>query len=104
MCVETNQFQTLLYDQIIACYRQHEMSILPLRDITHTGDKVSRIQGLQAYVASGRLRFSRRHTRLIEELLQFPHARHDDGPDALEMAVKEAASHVPEPQGEFHFL
>jgi hypothetical protein len=38
-------------------------------------------------VRSGTLQLSRRHTTLLEQLRLFPKAAHDDGPDALEMAV-----------------
>ena len=34
--------------------------------------------------------FSRRHHTLLEQLRQYPLGAHDDGPDALEMAVSEA--------------
>ena len=33
------------------------------------------------------LRFSRKHQQLLQQLTQFPLAKNDDGPDALEMAV-----------------
>ncbi len=45
-----------------------------------------------AQVSPGRIRFSRRHVALLEQLRQFPNAAHDDGPDALEMAVDTASS------------
>ena len=57
------------------------------RNIRSTTDKLGRIQTLQPLVSSGILRFSRRHLKLLEQLRQFPHGAHDDGPDALEMAV-----------------
>ena len=46
--------------------------------------------GLEPLIASGQLLFSRKHTTLLEQLRQFPLGAHDDGPDALEMAVTEA--------------
>jgi predicted phage terminase large subunit-like protein len=101
--IEANHFQSLLFDEIVKSFRARGLSILPLVELTHTRDKVARIQSLQAYVASGRLRFSRKHARLIEQLTQFPHSRHDDGPDALEMAVLRAANHFVQPKGKFRF-
>jgi len=38
-------------------------------------------------ISTGTLRFSRNHRLLLDQLRQFPEAAHDDGPDALEMAV-----------------
>lgn len=61
---------------------------LPVRDIQHTSDKLGRIQSLQPLIRSGMLQFSRRHATLLEQLRLFPKAAHDDGPDALEMAVQ----------------
>ncbi|MCB9854665.1 MAG: phage terminase large subunit [Phycisphaerales bacterium] len=63
---------------------------LPVEPIVHTTDKIGRIQSLQPLVRSGTLKFSRRHTQLLEQLRLFPKAKHDDGPDALEMAVATA--------------
>ncbi|MBX7134395.1 MAG: phage terminase large subunit [Fimbriimonadaceae bacterium] len=61
-----------------------------IKGIRPTADKAGRIQSLQALIATGMLKFSRRHATLLEQLLQFPHADHDDGPDALQMAVEMA--------------
>ena len=43
-----------------------------------------RVQTLQPDVKNKYIKFNRRHKRLLEQLLQFPMASHDDGPDALE--------------------
>ena len=51
-------------------------------------NKQSRIAGLEPQVAQGRIRLCRRHQLLLDQLRQFPLAAHDDGPDALEMAVE----------------
>lgn len=37
--------------------------------------------------ATGAIKFRRRHIELMEQLRAFPDGAHDDGPDALEMAV-----------------
>lgn len=64
---------------------------LPLRGIKHTTSKESRIARLSAYVERGLLRFLKGHSDqglLVEQLIYFPSSNaHDDGPDALEMAV-----------------
>lgn len=64
--------------------------MLNLRKVQNTTNKRSRITALQPLVAQGMIRFSRRHTLLLEQLRQFPLGAHDDGPDALEMAVSAA--------------
>jgi hypothetical protein len=50
----------------------------------HT-DKVLRIESLQPYVDAGLILFHASHTTLREQLINFPNADHDDGPDCLEM-------------------
>ncbi|MFH1071172.1 MAG: phage terminase large subunit [Candidatus Glassbacteria bacterium] len=59
----------------------------PVRPIRQYRDKTLRIQRLQPLVKSGRLRFQKKHRELFDQLRFFPRAGHDDGPDALEMAV-----------------
>ena len=94
--IETNQFQEHLADQLESqCLRQG-MRIRLLK-INHGGDKVARIQSLEPLVNTGMLVFNRKHRLLIDQLRQFPRAAHDDGPDALEMAV-EAAIPMPAPR------
>lgn len=85
--IESNQFQQLLCDTIRQRARERRL-VIPIRDIKNSTDKEGRIQRLQALIATGHLRFSRRHSMLLEQLRQFPMGAHDDGPDALEMAVR----------------
>jgi predicted phage terminase large subunit-like protein len=61
---------------------------LNVRGQTSKGNKRTRIEGLEPLIAQGRLLFSRQHDKLLEQLRQFPLGAHDDGPDALEMAVR----------------
>lgn len=63
---------------------------LTVEQLRQTTDKRGRIQTLQPLIRSGIIQFSRRHTLLLEQLRLFPKASHDDGPDALEMAVRMA--------------
>ena len=85
--IENNGFQDLIKRELER--RAAERSIhAPLEGIKNTTDKVSRILSLQPLIKSGYLRFSKKHTVLLEQLRYFPKARHDDGPDALEMAVR----------------
>ncbi|MCC7409730.1 MAG: phage terminase large subunit [Phycisphaeraceae bacterium] len=84
--VEANQFQELLADQL--GQRATAAGIyLRVEKITTTTNKRARIEALEPLIAQGLIRFTRRHTLLLDQLTQFPHAKHDDGPDALEMAV-----------------
>ncbi len=84
--VEVNQFQELLAQELEQAAERQRPNLSIKRVHSH-GDKVARIKGLEPLVAAGRIQFSRKHTTLIEQLRAFPTGRHDDGPDALEMAV-----------------
>jgi predicted phage terminase large subunit-like protein len=88
---ESNQFQALLADELTR-RSNVERLYLPVEPVHHSGDKLARIQSLQPLVRSGTLQFSRRHAVLLEQMRLFPKAAHDDGPDALEMAVAAARS------------
>lgn len=86
---ETNQFQAFLAEELKRRSAKESL-YLSVHDIHHTSDKLGRIQSLQPLIRSGTLQFSKRHTTLLEQLRLFPKASHDDGPDALEMAVEAA--------------
>ena len=92
--VETNQFQQFLSDEL---RRRSAMAsvYVPVTDIHNSTDKVGRIQSLQPLIRSGNLRLSRRHIVLLEQLRQFPMGKHDDGPDALQMAVSVTSAQPP---------
>ncbi len=92
--IEANQFQDLLAVQFEAEFqRQGTLAGRPV-PIHNQTNKLVRIRRLGPYLASRRLRFKNESpsTRLlVEQLRQFPVADHDDGPDALEMAIRLAA-------------
>jgi predicted phage terminase large subunit-like protein len=92
LAVETNQFQEMLASELT---RQSNLAgvYLPVRKIVHTGDKQVRIQSLQPLIANGTIRLSRKHRKLIDELIQFPMAAHDDGPDALALVIEVLHTH-----------
>ena len=48
-------------------------------------DKLLRIESLQPHMANGLILLRPEHRVLLEQLRHFPHADHDDGPDALQM-------------------
>jgi predicted phage terminase large subunit-like protein len=85
--IENNGFQDLMRRELVR--RAAERNIYaPVEGIKNTVDKVSRILSLEPLIKSGYLRFSRKHTVLLEQLRYFPKGRYDDGPDALEMACR----------------
>lgn len=87
---ETLQFQQLLADNIdrLAKARGIALRTTPLEDMTK---KLIRIRRLTPYLAKREIRFkadSPGVKLLVEQLQDFPNGTHDDGPDALEMAVR----------------
>jgi predicted phage terminase large subunit-like protein len=87
--IETNNFQQLMVDELKRRLT-HNCRRLDLHEIKSSSNKQSRIAGLEAYVSQGLIRFNRGHRLLINQLIQFPLAKNDDGPDALEMAMQAA--------------
>jgi len=55
--------------------------------VFHHTPKQARIEALEPYISNGQLLFltswNRDYPLLIEQLIHFPLAAHDDGPDAL---------------------
>ena len=88
--VEGNQFQDLLAD--IFMTKLQEQRLPPLRPclLNNRVSKVVRIRRLGSYLTSRKLHFlNSPHNRLlVEQMRQFPVGDHDDGPDALEMAIR----------------
>ena len=93
--VETNQFQELLAMELERVSRERQM-FLPLHTIDNRVPKIVRIRRLSSLLAQGRLRFkadSPGARLLVQQLRDFPHGDHDDGPDSLEMAIR-LANHL----------
>jgi len=89
--VEANQFQELLATEFAAEFRRQGMLGVHPWLIHNDINKRVRIRRLGPLLASRRLRLKAGcpSTRLLlEQLQQFPVAEHDDGPDALEMAIR----------------
>lgn len=91
--VESNQFQECIVNE---CQDESvkQQLLTPIVPIDNgSTPKVVRVRRLDPYVSRRRLRFRRRSPgarMLVEQLSTFPTADHDDGPDALEMAVRKA--------------
>jgi predicted phage terminase large subunit-like protein len=94
--IESNNFQELMVDDLQRRIVAHGRR-LPIHEITSRSNKQSRIASLEPYIKQGNIRFCRKHRQLLNQLTQFPLAKNDDGPDALEMAIKAAKE-------EEHFL
>lgn len=84
--VETNQFQEFFKDTLQKRIENDKID-LPIFEIKQHSDKILRIQSLQPDIKNGRVMFRRNQRALIEQLVNFPSAAHDDGPDALEGAL-----------------
>lgn len=88
--IEINQYQELL--QIEFERQAVERGLIPpITGVTNTIKKQTRIRMLSPYLRGGRIKFKRDSEstkKLVEQLQEFPNGSHDDGPDALQMAVK----------------
>lgn len=92
---EANLFQVLFIPaiRIHAAQEGVHVSILPIQSM---GNKELRVKQLANFITPGWLRFSKDHERLLEQMKDFMQpGSHDDGPDALEMAVRCANSTKP---------
>jgi predicted phage terminase large subunit-like protein len=88
--VEINQFQQLL----VPLFKEEGQRLrvhLPIYGLNNQTNKQVRIRRLGTYLAQRQLRFKRHSpgtALLVQQLRDFPVGDHDDGPDALEMAVR----------------
>ena len=89
LIVEGNLFPELLA-KYIREQAARENILIPLKEIRTTKSKELRIFGMESYITTGTILFSKKHTELLEQLKYFPRGDHDDGPDALEMALRGA--------------
>jgi predicted phage terminase large subunit-like protein len=85
--IESNNFQELLVDDLKRRLRETGQA-LKIKPLNHSSHKQARISSLEPYVTQGLVRFDSKHQELLRQLTQFPMAKNDDGPDALEMAVE----------------
>ncbi|MGR3760903.1 phage terminase large subunit [Roseobacteraceae bacterium NS-SX3] len=87
--VETVQFQELLRTELMKRAARAGMA-MPCYPVTPFADKTLRIERLQPPVAAGLIRLHSAQRTLIDQLIQWPNAAHDDGPDCLEMLYTHA--------------
>ena len=89
--VEANQFQELLCGEFASEFARQGISHTIPAAIHNTSNKLVRIRRLGPYLSQRRLRFladSPSTRLLVDQLRDFPNGAHDDGPDALEMALR----------------
>lgn len=89
--IEVNQFQSLLAVEFRRAARLRKYQTLPVFGITNTVNKQVRIRSIGPYLAQRKLWFKSDSpgTRLlVQQLREFPSGAHDDGPDALDMAIR----------------
>lgn len=104
---EKTQFQELLLPQFEAALPRAKMTMTQVWGIDNTTPKVTRIRSLTRALAQGRIKIRRSpgSSLLVEQLKGFPTHKFDDGPDALEMAIRLCeellqGSELHEPEGE----
>jgi predicted phage terminase large subunit-like protein len=89
--VEANQYQELLAGEIATEFRRQQITgSVPAAIHNHVNKQV-RIRRLGPHLSQRRLRFLRGSAAtklLVDQLRDFPAGAHDDGPDALEMALR----------------
>lgn len=88
--IEINQFQELLKTEF---ERQAALrgTVLPLAGVNNVLNKRTRIRSLGPYLSQKRIKFkrnSRGAELLVDQLREFPFSQYDDGPDALESAIR----------------
>jgi predicted phage terminase large subunit-like protein len=95
--VEKNNFQRLLlplFEREIHRCKLGPQNVFGIknnpRGSAYKDQKITRIRDLTSFLAKGQIKFRRSPgtALLVEQLKGFPNHKHDDGPDALEMAIR----------------
>jgi predicted phage terminase large subunit-like protein len=98
--IEANQYQQLLEGEFRrACSEQH-VRVPRVELTTNVTNKKVRIRRIGPLLAQRRMRFLKKDKStelLVDQLRDFPLGAHDDGPDALEMALRLAEQLTGEP-------
>ncbi len=87
--LEGNGFQRVL-SQSFQMAAMSARVTMPLQTLVNTGNKTMRISSLGPLLAQDTFRFSSTagSKTLLDQLGEFPRGNHDDGPDAMEMAIR----------------
>jgi hypothetical protein len=89
--VEATQYQELLIGEFKAEFRRQALFDVEPAPIESKENKCVRIRRLGSLLSTRRLRFKANCAgtkRLVDQCRDFPLGDHDDGPDALEMAIR----------------
>lgn len=104
--VESIQFQEFFATSLSNEAHKRNLT-LNVVELKPNVDKMLRIQTLQPWIKNGWIVFKRHQRALIDQLIHYPMADHDDGPDALEQlksmieaGLTKAAAASSEPQTE----
>ena len=91
MGIEGNAWQDLLQPDFSQEFKTQNVLAPDVWTINNSVNKNVRIRRLGGFLAHNRVRFKQdcpSTQLLIDQLLDFPNGDHDDGPDAMEMAVR----------------
>jgi len=83
--IESNAYQTALPQEL------KENSMLPIKEIKQTKDKVTRIQSGLIYFEQGKILLPKKHPELenfTNEYVYFPKGKHDDMLDSMELTLQ----------------
>ncbi|HEX3598894.1 MAG TPA: hypothetical protein VHU84_02055, partial [Lacipirellulaceae bacterium] len=86
-----NQFQELLCGEFATEFAAQRINHVSPAAIHNHTNKLVRIRRLAPFLSQRHMRFlstSPETRMLVEQLRDFPAGAHDDGPDALEMALR----------------
>lgn len=89
--VEETQFQEFFKDEMVKRSAQAGIPV-PAKGFRRKDDKDLDIESLQPHCKNGVIRFDPRLKTLIDQLIRWPKADHDEGPDALYMLHQLALS------------
>ena len=85
--IEANGFQELMAMELTRLSAERALYV-PIEPLKNTDSKEQRILWLEPLIDAGIIQFSKKDQMLLEQMRYFPKAKHDDGPDALQMVVR----------------
>jgi predicted phage terminase large subunit-like protein len=98
MGIEANEIKakadkvTSPFEHVLKEEQDKEHVTVPYKLFWHTTPKIARIKSIEPYYVNGQLKFldtwNQDYPDLIAQLVQFPLATHDDGPDTLAGAIE----------------
>jgi predicted phage terminase large subunit-like protein len=100
VAIEGNLYQELLKGEFERACREQHTGFPRMEMDVNTVNKNVRIRRIGPLLAQRRIRFlkkSKSTQLLVDQLRDFPLGSHDDGPDALEMAIRLAYALKGEP-------